>query len=194
VTVLILAQEYDPSADLMVRAIQARDVLVFRLDTAWFPAALDVDAEFDGHGWAELSELLTGSSTRRSPHPRPAPPARSGRATHARPMPRLPTLPALNRAAFRRPVPPVGARRIGRLCGPLPALAFAFDAGPSWLGSADEFEESRPAARRSTANSTRMASISFACSVNRTLNTETNAANSSYEGGTGDSDTPHNQT
>jgi len=48
-------------------------------------------------------------------------------------------------------------------------------------------EESRPTWRRSAANSTRIASIKVACSATR-------AANSPYEGGTGDSGTSRSQT
>jgi hypothetical protein len=58
------------------------------------------------------------------------------------------------------------------------------------LGGCEEFEESRPTCRRNASNSTRNASINTACS-------STKAANSSYEGGTGGSDTggvKHDQT
>jgi hypothetical protein len=58
------------------------------------------------------------------------------------------------------------------------------------LGGCEEFEESRPTCRRNASNSTRNASINTACST-------TKAANSSYEGGTGGSDTggvKHDQT
>ena len=66
----------------------------------------------------------------------------------------------------------------------------AFAAGPSVLGGCEEFEESRPTCRRNASNSTRNASINTACST-------TKAANSSYEGVTGGSDTggvKHDQT
>ena len=59
-----------------------------------------------------------------------------------------------------------------------PALALAFAAGPSVLGGCEEFEESRPACRRSASNSTRNASINTACSANRAACAATNAANS----------------
>jgi ATP-grasp ribosomal peptide maturase len=52
VTVLILAPELDISADRMVTELGARGVPVFRVDTAWFPASMTVDACLvDGH-WA----------------------------------------------------------------------------------------------------------------------------------------------
>lgn len=50
-TVLILAQDYDVSADLMVKALAGRDVPTFRVDTAGFPAQLSLDAELRGGRW-----------------------------------------------------------------------------------------------------------------------------------------------
>jgi ATP-grasp ribosomal peptide maturase len=51
VTVLILAQDYDVSVDLMIKALSARLVPTFRVDTARFPAQLSLDAEFRGGRW-----------------------------------------------------------------------------------------------------------------------------------------------
>jgi len=49
-TVLILADEFDVSADQMVIALQERAVPVCRIDTGWFPSRLALDAELhDGH-------------------------------------------------------------------------------------------------------------------------------------------------
>ena len=64
------------------------------------------------------------------------------------------------------------------------ALAFAFAAGPSWPGGCEEFEESRPACRRSAATSARSDSISAACSATIPLQAPrpVRAASSSYEG------------
>ncbi|MDV6014014.1 ATP-grasp ribosomal peptide maturase [Haloechinothrix sp. LS1_15] len=50
-TVLILSEEYDPSVDRVVLALDDWDVPVVRVDLAWFPQHLSVDAEFDGTGW-----------------------------------------------------------------------------------------------------------------------------------------------
>ena len=51
-TVLILADEFDPSADQMVLQLEERAVPVCRIDTAWFPSRLSVDAQFRGGRWA----------------------------------------------------------------------------------------------------------------------------------------------
>ncbi len=60
-TVLIVAGERDRSANGVVRALGARGVDVARIDTAWFPQRLTLDAEFvDGH-W--VGELRTCSRT-----------------------------------------------------------------------------------------------------------------------------------
>ena len=72
-------------------------------------------------------------------------------------------------------------RRPGR--GPrLPALAldFASAAGPSWLGGCEEFEESRPACRRSAATSARSASTSAACSAATASSSATRAVSSAF--------------
>jgi hypothetical protein len=58
-------------------------------------------------------------------------------------------------------------------------LAFAFAAGPSVLGGCEEFEESRPACRRSASSSTRNASINTACSASWAACSATRTANSS---------------
>jgi hypothetical protein len=77
------------------------------------------------------------------------------------------------------------ARRASRW----PAFAFAFAAGPSWLGGWEEFEESRPACRRNAATSVRSVSIIAACSATtasssaiRAVSSAFRAASSSYEG------------
>jgi ATP-grasp ribosomal peptide maturase len=61
VTVLILAEEIDVSADAMVRALRHRDVPVCRVDTAWFPSQLSIHAELRGDRWA--GELRTPHRT-----------------------------------------------------------------------------------------------------------------------------------
>jgi ATP-grasp ribosomal peptide maturase len=61
VTVLILAGESDGQADLVVRALGERDVPVFRVDTARFPAQLDNDVELGGTGW--VGRLVTPRHT-----------------------------------------------------------------------------------------------------------------------------------
>ena len=63
--------------------------------------------------------------------------------------------------------------------------AFAFAAGPSWLGGWEEFEESRPACRRSAATSARSDSISAACSATTASSSAFRAASSSYDGCSG---------
>lgn len=50
-TVLILAAEFDVSADQMVLALQERGVPVCRVDTAWFPSQLSIDAELRDGRW-----------------------------------------------------------------------------------------------------------------------------------------------
>jgi ATP-grasp ribosomal peptide maturase len=52
VTVLIVSQELDPTTDEVVLALGDRGVPVFRIDRAWFPQQLTLQAELrDGH-WA----------------------------------------------------------------------------------------------------------------------------------------------
>lgn len=50
-TVLVLAPELDISADRMVRELDARGVPVFRVDTAWFPSRLSMDARLVDGRW-----------------------------------------------------------------------------------------------------------------------------------------------
>jgi ATP-grasp ribosomal peptide maturase len=50
-TVLILARDFDPTADRMVIALEKRGVEVFRLNTAWFPTQVRVAAELDDGRW-----------------------------------------------------------------------------------------------------------------------------------------------
>src|ERR1019366_1581828 len=58
-------------------------------------------------------------------------------------------------------------------------------AGPSWLGGCEEFEESRPACRRSAATSARSDSISSDCSATTASRSAFLAASSSYDGCSG---------
>lgn len=51
-SVLILADERDASADAMVRALRERDTVVHRVDTAWFPGQLSVSAELTRDRWS----------------------------------------------------------------------------------------------------------------------------------------------
>jgi ATP-grasp ribosomal peptide maturase len=62
-TVLILTEECDPTADRVVDELTRRDVPVFRCDTAWFPNLLTVDAQLDNDRW---------SGVLRTPHRRVA--------------------------------------------------------------------------------------------------------------------------
>ncbi|QUQ66678.1 ATP-grasp ribosomal peptide maturase [Kutzneria sp. CA-103260] len=50
-TVLVLARDFDPTADRVVDALAARQADVFRLNTAWFPIQVRVVAELDGGRW-----------------------------------------------------------------------------------------------------------------------------------------------
>jgi ATP-grasp ribosomal peptide maturase len=51
-SVLILTDDCDPSADEMVLALAARGVEVHRINTAWFPARLSVSARLCGDRWS----------------------------------------------------------------------------------------------------------------------------------------------
>jgi ATP-grasp ribosomal peptide maturase len=51
VSVLILAAELDPSADQMVRALNDRGAHVHRIDTAWFPSQVDLEARLRNGRW-----------------------------------------------------------------------------------------------------------------------------------------------
>jgi len=129
-----------------------------------------------------LDATRPGAPARSAPHPPhvPGSTARvsSGRAAHARLAPGWPFCPPCGR--------PGRARRASR------RPAFAFAAGPSWLGGWEEFEESRPACRRNAATSARSDSISAACSATtasssatRAVSSAFRAASSSYEGCSG---------
>ncbi|AXB41321.1 MULTISPECIES: ATP-grasp ribosomal peptide maturase [Amycolatopsis] len=58
-SVLILTGEHDPSADLMVSALEKREAIVHRVDTSWFPGQLSVTAELASGRWC---------GTLRTPH------------------------------------------------------------------------------------------------------------------------------
>ncbi|GAA3012106.1 ATP-grasp ribosomal peptide maturase [Actinokineospora diospyrosa] len=60
-TVLILAPELDLTADRMVDALQDRAVPVVRLDTAWFPQHVSIDAELRHGRW--VGSLSTAGRT-----------------------------------------------------------------------------------------------------------------------------------
>lgn len=51
-SILILAEDVDPSADAVVRALMDRSVVVHRLNTAWFPMQLSVSAQLREGRWA----------------------------------------------------------------------------------------------------------------------------------------------
>jgi len=51
VTVLVLAREFDPTADAVVTALGQRGVPVFRTDLAAFPAELRLDARLHDGRW-----------------------------------------------------------------------------------------------------------------------------------------------
>lgn len=50
-TVLVLADDFDPSADAMIVEMDRRDVPVVRLNTEWFPQRMKLDAKFISDGW-----------------------------------------------------------------------------------------------------------------------------------------------
>lgn len=50
-TVLVLAEELDRTADGVIQGLIERDVPVVRLDLSWFPQRLTLDAEFRDGGW-----------------------------------------------------------------------------------------------------------------------------------------------
>src|SRR3979409_1161472 len=50
-SILILAEDIDATADKMVRTLAVRDVVVHRVNTAWFPAQLSVSAGLRGGRW-----------------------------------------------------------------------------------------------------------------------------------------------
>ncbi|HSZ30711.1 MAG TPA: hypothetical protein VK784_13275 [Pseudonocardiaceae bacterium] len=49
---MIVSQELDPTADEVVLALGERGVPVFRIDRAWFPQRLTLEAELRGTRWA----------------------------------------------------------------------------------------------------------------------------------------------
>lgn len=51
-TVLVLTEECDPTADRVVEELARRDVPVFRCDTAGFPGSLSLDARLDAERWS----------------------------------------------------------------------------------------------------------------------------------------------
>ncbi|MGH3439480.1 MAG: MvdC/MvdD family ATP grasp protein, partial [Sciscionella sp.] len=51
-SVLILAEDVDATADQVVRALTDREVVVYRVNTAWFPAQLSMSTELRGGRWA----------------------------------------------------------------------------------------------------------------------------------------------
>ena len=51
-TVLILADDLDATADAMVRELASREVRVCRVNTGWFPALLSITAELRGGTWS----------------------------------------------------------------------------------------------------------------------------------------------
>jgi ATP-grasp ribosomal peptide maturase len=60
-SILILAEDHDPTVDRVVAALRERGVEPFRADTAWFPQRLSVAAELDGEAW---SGVLRGPARR----------------------------------------------------------------------------------------------------------------------------------
>jgi hypothetical protein len=60
VTVLVLTQQFDPTADLVIEALAARGERLFRCDAADFPERLVLFADLDG-GWT--GELRTDCRT-----------------------------------------------------------------------------------------------------------------------------------
>jgi len=60
VTVLILAREFDPTADRMVTLLGERGVEVFRVNTAWFPAQVQVSVELRNARWCGVLTALRG--------------------------------------------------------------------------------------------------------------------------------------
>lgn len=60
-SILILAEERDPSADRMVLALAERGAEVHRIDTGWFPAQLEFSARLRGGQWT--GHLITPHRT-----------------------------------------------------------------------------------------------------------------------------------
>jgi hypothetical protein len=51
-TVLVLTEECDPTADRVISELNRREVPVFRCDTSWFPSRLCLDAYLDSGDWS----------------------------------------------------------------------------------------------------------------------------------------------
>lgn len=60
-TVLILTEECDPTADRVISELNRREVPVFRCDTSWFPSRLSLDAHLNGGYWC--GDLRTSDRT-----------------------------------------------------------------------------------------------------------------------------------
>lgn len=65
-TVLVLTEQVDPTADVVVDLLHQREVPTFRCDTGWFPQCLDVAAELIDGTWSgqiqtALSRLELGT-------------------------------------------------------------------------------------------------------------------------------------
>ncbi len=54
-TVLVLAREFDPSVDRMIPALVERGATVHRVNTAWFPATMQVTVELRGRWRGRLT-------------------------------------------------------------------------------------------------------------------------------------------
>lgn len=50
-TVLVLAEEYDPTVDRIVAELARRDVPVFRADLSWFPRRMSLGAQLRDGRW-----------------------------------------------------------------------------------------------------------------------------------------------
>lgn len=59
-TVLVVADERDRSANDIVRGLDARGVEVVRIDTGWFPQQLTLNAEFSAGHWNGVLRLPSG--------------------------------------------------------------------------------------------------------------------------------------
>lgn len=53
-TVLVLTEDCDPTADRVISELHRRDVPVFRCDTSWFPDRLSLDTHLDYNGWSGI--------------------------------------------------------------------------------------------------------------------------------------------
>lgn len=50
-SVLVLSEECDPTADAVIESLQRHDAPVYRVDLGWFPTRLDLDAVLGVAGW-----------------------------------------------------------------------------------------------------------------------------------------------